>query len=80
MITKVGIDIDNTIWDLVSPWLEWYNILYLDDIKYEQINEYNFFDMTTKATKKEMFDILHTPEFWDYVKPFEDSYSALKKI
>ena len=41
MITKVGIDIDNTIWDLVSPWLEWYNILYLDDIKYEQINEYN---------------------------------------
>ena len=63
MITKVGIDIDNTIWDLVSPWLEWYNILYLDDIKYEQINEYNFFDMTTKATKKEMFDILHTSEF-----------------
>ena len=56
MITKVGIDIDNTIWDLVSPWLEWYNILYLDDIKYEQINEYNFFDMTTKATKKEMFE------------------------
>ena len=80
MITKVGIDIDNTIWDLVSPWLEWYNILYLDDIKYEQINEYNFFGMTTKATKKEMFDILHTPEFWDYVKPFEDSYSALKKF
>ena len=63
MITKVGIDIDNTIWDLVSPWLEWYNILYLDDIKYEQINEYNFFDMTTKATKKEIFDILHKIEY-----------------
>lgn len=80
MITKVGIDIDNTIWDLISPWLEWYNILYLDNIKYKQITEYSFFDITTKATKKEMYDILHTPEFWNYVKPFKDSYSALKKF
>lgn len=80
MINKVGIDIDNTIWDLVSPWIEWYNLLYLDDIKYEQITKYNFSDITSKATEKELFEILHIPEFWNYVKPYNDSYDVLKKF
>ena len=43
MRRKLAVDIDNTLWDLITPWLDYYNRRYNDNIRYEEIVDYNFF-------------------------------------
>lgn len=80
MKRKLAVDIDNTIWDLVSPWIDCYNHIYKDNIQYEDIVRYDFFSITNKATKEEMFEILCKEEFWGNVYPYKYSKEYLKKL
>lgn len=80
MKRKLAVDIDNTLWDLITPWITYYNILYKDNIKYEDITEYEFFDLLKTATKDDMLNLLNSEEFWNSVLPYEDSFEYLKKL
>jgi 5'(3')-deoxyribonucleotidase len=76
----VAIDLDGVIWDLVTPWINKYNIYYNDNIKYDDVLEYRLSNTLVKATQKELCDILLEPGFWDSVKPFKNSYEYLNKM
>lgn len=39
MKRKLAVDIDNTLWDLIRPWIGLYNVLYKDDVQYEDITQ-----------------------------------------
>ena len=80
MKRKLAIDIDNTIWDLISPWLTCYNEAFNDNVKYEDIVRYDFFDITSKASKEEIFKFLSTDELWKSVVPYKYSYEYLEKF
>lgn len=80
MERKLAVDIDNTIWDLVSPWIKCYNYRYDDDVQYSDIVKYDFFDITTKATREELFNIISSGEFWAFIKPYEYSREYLEKL
>jgi 5'(3')-deoxyribonucleotidase len=80
MKRKLAVDIDNTIWDLVSSWIEYYNNKYDDNVKASNITKYAFFDLTKKATKEEMFDILCVDDFWSTVNPYRYSEEYLRKL
>lgn len=73
-------DIDNTLWDLIRPWIRTYNYIYNDDIIYDDITMYEFFKITSKATKEDMLNILNTEPFWDLVQPYKHSYEYLNKL
>lgn len=77
---KIAIDLDGVIWDLVKPWILVYNILYMDNIKLTDITEYKLSHTLTKATSKEICDILLRPFFWELVFPFEESEEYLYKL
>ena len=80
MKRKLAVDIDNTIWDLVTPWLDFYNWYYDDDVKYSDIKEYDFFNILKKASKKQMLDLLNIKGFWNLVEPYEYSVEYLRKL
>lgn len=80
MKRKLAVDIDNTIWDLVTPWLNYYNRRHNDDVKYEDVTEYSFFDIIKNITREEMLGLLNENEFWSEVKPYPSSYKYLKKL
>ena len=80
MKRKLAVDIDNTIWDLVTPWLTYYNRIYEDNIKYDDIKKYEFFDIIKNATRNEMLNLLNQEEFWDSVVPYSESFEYLKKL
>ena len=80
MKRKLAVDIDNTIWDLVSAWIVCYNFIYNDTVKYEDIIEYDFFNITNKATREEMFDILSSDWFWAFIDPYKYSKEYLEKL
>lgn len=80
MRRKLAVDIDNTIWDLVSPWIGFYNIYYNDNVNYSDIVEYNFFNITKKATKEELLNILSSDSFWAFVYPYKESKEYLEKL
>lgn len=80
MKRKLAVDIDNTIWDLVSPWIDLYNKSYDDNIRYEDIIRYDFFNITSKASKEEILNFLSTDELWNSVEPYKESYEYLEKL
>ena len=80
MKRKLAVDIDNTIWDLISPWIMYYNDMFKDDVEYKDIVKYDFFDITKKATKEQMLGLLSLDRFWDSVVPYENSKEYLCKF
>lgn len=80
MKRKLAVDIDNTIWDLVSPWIDLYNRSYDDNVKREDITRYDFFTITSKASKEEILNFLSTEEIWQSVEPYKESYEYLEKL
>ena len=80
MKRKLAVDIDNTIWDLITPWITYYNNMFEDNINYKDIVKYDFFDITKNATKEQVLDILSLDGFWDSVVPYETSKEYLSKL
>ena len=77
---KVAIDLDGVIWDLVRPWVIYYNLLYKDNVSYEDIIEYDLSKSMTKASYDEIKNILSNKTFWNNVFPFDNAKEYLYKI
>lgn len=80
MKRKLAVDIDNTIWDLLSPWLNSYNEVFNDNLKYDDIIRYDFFNITSKASKEEVIKLLEINDIWNIIEPYENTYEYLEKL
>lgn len=77
---KVAVDLDGVIWDLVTPWVEWYNKKYSEALCYNDITNYNVRLFFTKCEGDEAFEPLNNPYFWNCIEPYETSEEALRKL
>ena len=70
-------DIDDVLWDLVTPWIMWYNKynVYDDKIKKEDITCWNLRECLDIPNMKFLTDILSGSLFWDFV--IEYNYSNI---
>ena len=75
---KIGIDLDNTIWELVTPWLALYNQIANDDVQLNDITEYDI-DKFVKSPET-LHYILEMLNFWDSVELYEDTAECIHKI
>lgn len=76
---KVGIDIDDTCWDLVPHWIDIYNTITNEYIKVSDIKSWEIHNYV--ANPKRLWYILKQPEFWDSIKtPNETQVDAIKWI
>lgn len=77
---KIAIDLDGVIWDMLTPWLQWYNRISGDNVSPPDIKSYEI-SRYIKGEHKELLNyILEMHEFWDEVKPYDGAIEALKKI
>lgn len=80
MKRKLAVDIDNTIWDLISPWLIFYNKAFDDNLEYKDIVQYDFFNINSKASREDVIKLLEINDIWDIIQPYENTYEYLEKL
>lgn len=73
-------DMDDTIEDLLGPWVKWLNLEHNLDVKVEDIKSWEMKQSFPTLTDYQIFKPLNTPEFWDYVKPKLNSVYWLYKL
>ena len=79
-VYKVGIDLDEVLWQLVGPWVERYNKIANENLQVENIDHYYFQDMI--KSPETLHYILEMSDFWDQVELYEPeaTTAALNKI
>lgn len=75
----IALDLDGVIWDLINPWIDYYNESYNDNVKYKDVKDYDLAKSFTKASMDQILDILLVENFWESVEPFKHS-KYLKKL
>lgn len=73
-------DMDDTIEDLMHPWVEALNKKHGLNVKYEDIKSWELKNAFPTLTDNQIFEPLWIPEFWDNVKPKLNSPYWIKKL
>lgn len=78
----VYLDMDDTITELLVPWVNWLNTKYGLNVKAEEINDWNLEHTFTTLTHDEIFEpLIHGgKEFWSKIKPVIDAQFYVKKL
>ena len=78
--TTILIDIDDTIEYLCKTWVDWLNIKYHSNVKYEDITEWDIRSFFPTLSKEEVFYPIHQSWFWKLVKPMPGAIKYIKKL
>lgn len=73
------VDIDGTIEDLLSPWLDELNKLYNKSISFSEVSEWNF-EALYNISKTDLTKVLNNNKVWKKVKPIPGAIEYLKKL
>lgn len=65
------VDVDDTILDLLSPWLEWYNEKYDDSVTRDHIVDWDLTKFVKPECGREIYDFLHLEDCYDRCRPLE---------
>lgn len=77
MKKNIGCDLDDCIWDLISPLVSNYNENYSQELRIDQIQQWNISQYLYDKDEKKFFAPMYEPKFWDFVFPFADAYQYL---
>jgi 5'(3')-deoxyribonucleotidase len=76
----VGIDVDDTLWNLTIPWVEALNERYGLSVKSENITDWDICRFFPSLTREQVFGILDEEGFWQRLKPAEFSVWFLEQL
>jgi len=68
----IAFDMDSTLCNIIDPWLEDYNEEYKDNLKPEDILEFNIKKFVKKEARLNIFKYLTVKGFYKRVKPIPD--------
>ncbi|MBP9037714.1 MAG: hypothetical protein KBG38_08100 [Candidatus Cloacimonas sp.] len=71
------IDVDDVTADLVSAWLMLYNKKYHDNLRKNQITDWNIAKFVKPECGAKIYEWIDTPEIYDIVKPIKNSLSSI---
>ena len=74
------IDMDDTMVDLMSAWIQRLNKQYGLSIKNSDICVWDLMQIFTTLTKEQIYAPLHDASLWDELKPIEGSAKYIKKL
>lgn len=77
---KIGIDLDDTFWDLLVAWMQRYNQLSGDNLEASDIRAWDVAQLVKDGWSKKVYQILEESELWEIVKPKPDSISIMKRL
>lgn len=73
-------DADDTVEDLLSPWLSILNKTYGTSVVPEDVTDWNVASFFPQLTKEQVFAPLYDKHFWSLIEPIEGSVHNLKKL
>ncbi len=77
---RIGIDMDDVLWDLVGAWLQRHNEINDDNVKPQDIKTWDIASYLNKGSKESLFYILRQNDFWRTVEPLDDSIKYLQML
>ena len=76
----IGVDMDDTIENLMDAWVAYLNNKYGTTVKSSDIIEWEVYKFFPTLTDQQIYEPLYNEEFWKTVKPKEDAQKYLKKL
>ena len=77
---RIGIDIDDTIEDLLPVWIKYLNKLYNRNVAVEDITEWHLGKVFPGLTRDDILKPLELVELWKEVKPKNNAPEIIKKL
>ena len=77
---RIGVDQDWVLAKLTKKWLEYYNAIFDDDLKAEDLESWDITEKVKPGAKNFMLNILNIPEFYRDLEVTKDSQRVLKKL
>lgn len=76
----IGIDMDDTLENLLDAWVEYLNSKYGTSVKSSEIVEWEVYKFFPTLTDQQIYEPLYNEEFWKTVKPKEDAQEYLQRL
>ena len=76
----VLIDLDDTVWDLLSNWVWYLNKIHNLNVKVSDINDWDMQKFYPTLTLEEITEPLTWMSLWHHLRPKEDAIKYIKKI
>lgn len=77
---RIGVDQDWVLAKLTEKWVNYYNTIFNDDLKIEDIKSWNISDFVKEEAKPYMLNILNIHKFYRDLIPTSDSQRVLEKL
>ena len=77
---KIGVDLDDVLWDLVDAWLKRHNEITGDDVKPEDVASWDISQYINKGNHDSLFYILRQNGFWKTVEPTKNAVECLERL
>ena len=74
------VDIDNVLWDLLTPWVNWINWQQNLSVYPEDCVEWNIRTLFPTLKPEQIFGPLKEADFWNTVTPFTDAQEIIPEI
>jgi len=76
----VLIDLDSTVYDLLTPWMEWYNKHYNDTFKVSDIKKWAWNEIVKPECGTKIYSFLNKKGMYSSLQPFPGALEAIKKV
>jgi 5'-nucleotidase len=76
----IAVDVDAVVLDLITKWLALYNHDYDDDLKYEDIVEWDISKLVKPECGEKMFDYLHYPNLYTDIQPMPGAIEGVQAL
>ena len=74
------VDIDDTLEDLCTPWVQYLNEKYGTAVTTDDIKDWHIAKVFPTLTREQVFEPLAKEEFWERVKPLPEAYKNIRKL
>lgn len=76
----VLIDLDSTVYDLLTPWLEWYNRNYNDSLRLQDIDRWSWHEICKPECGTKLYSFLNKKGLFSSLKPFDGALEAIREV
>jgi len=76
----IGIDIDDTILNLLDPWIKSYNKDYKDNLKREDITDWEFAQFVKEEAKFDIYSYIMQPDIFENAEPICGARGAIDHL
>lgn len=76
----IGVDIDDTILNLLDPWISAYNKDYNSNLKREEVVDWNFDKFVKEEAKFTIYDYINTPEIFENAEPIQYALEVINYL